>query len=69
VKLKTSNDRFVVTRAQVEKAIERNRPLVLKMAGGNEYKVPHRDFIALPPKAAYVVVFGPEGGASMFSHS
>jgi hypothetical protein len=43
VKLKTNNDRFVVTRAQIEKAIERNRPFVLKMAGGNEYNVPHRD--------------------------
>jgi len=31
------------------------------MADGNEYRVPHRDYIALPPKAAYVVVFDAEG--------
>ena len=55
-----------MTRAQIEKAIERNRPFVLKMADGNQYQVPHRDYIALPPKAAYVVVFDAEdmeGGA------
>jgi hypothetical protein len=52
-----------VTRAQIEKAIQRNRPFVLKMADGNEYRVPHRDFIALPPKAAYVVVFDAEGNS------
>jgi hypothetical protein len=33
------------------------------MADGNEYRVPHRDFIALPPKAAYVVVFDAEGNS------
>jgi len=53
--------RFVVRRRQIEKAIERNVPFVLKMADGNEYRVPHRDFIALPPKAAYVIVFDAEG--------
>ena len=46
-----------MTRSQIEKAIDRNVPFVLKMAGGNEYPVPHRDYIALPPKAAYVIVF------------
>jgi hypothetical protein len=54
-----------VTRSQIEKAIERNLPFVLKMAEGNEYRVPHRDFIALHPNAAYVIVFDAEdkGGA------
>ncbi len=46
-----------MTRSQIEKAIERNKPFVLKMADGHEYPVPHRDYIALPPRAAYVVVF------------
>ena len=50
-----------MTRVQIEKAIERNRPFVLKTADGNEYRVPHRDFIALPSKAAYVAVFDAEG--------
>jgi hypothetical protein len=31
------------------------------MADGNEYPVPHHDFIALPPKASYVIVFDGEG--------
>ena len=46
-----------VTRSQIEKAIERNVPFILKMADGNEYRVPHRDYIVLPPRAAYVIVF------------
>ena len=46
-----------MTRAQIEKAVERNLPFVLKMADGNQYPVPHRDYITLPPKAAYVIVF------------
>ena len=50
-----------MTRDQIEKAIERNLPFVLKMADGNEYEVPHRDYIALPPRATYVVVFDAEG--------
>lgn len=49
-----------MTRSQIEKAIERNRPFVLKMADGNDYSVPHRDYVALPPKAAYVIVFDAE---------
>ncbi len=49
-----------MTRSQIEKAIERNRPFVLKMADGNTHAVPHRDYIALPPRAAYVIVFDPE---------
>jgi hypothetical protein len=48
---------FVVTRSQIETAIERNRPFVLKMADGKEYPVPHRDYIVLAPRAAYVIVF------------
>jgi hypothetical protein len=48
---------IAVARRQIEKAIERNIPFVLKMAGGNEYRVPHRDYIVLPPRAAYVILF------------
>ena len=55
-----------MTRGQIEKAIERNQPFVLKMAGGNEYSVPHRDYIALPPKAAYVVVFNTKDEGESF---
>ncbi len=31
------------------------------MADGREYRVPHRDYISLPPKSAYVVVYDDEG--------
>ncbi|HET9418716.1 MAG TPA: hypothetical protein VFO30_05190 [Chthoniobacterales bacterium] len=37
--------------------MERNRPFVIKMADGNECAVPHRDYIVLAPRAAYVIVF------------
>ena len=55
-----------MTRSQIEKAIERNLPFVLKMADGNAYPVPHRDYIALPPKSAYVVVFDAEDEGESF---
>ena len=46
-----------MNRAQIETTIERNLPFVLKMADGSEYPVPHRDYVVLPPRAAYVIVF------------
>jgi hypothetical protein len=46
-----------MTRTQIETGIERNLPFVVKMADGNEYAVKHRDYIVLPPRAAYVIVF------------
>jgi len=27
------------------------------MADGKEYRVPHRDYISIPPRGAFVVVF------------
>ncbi len=55
-----------MTRSQIEKAIERNLPFVLKMADGNEYPVPHRDYVALPPKSAYVIVFDAKDDGESF---
>jgi len=46
-----------MNRTQIQTAIERNLPFVLKMADGHEYPVPHRDYVVLPPRAAYVIVF------------
>jgi hypothetical protein len=43
-------------RNQIESAVERNLPFTLRMADGKAYKVPHRDYIFLPPKGAFVVV-------------
>ena len=31
------------------------------MADGKEYPVPHRDYISLPPKASYVIVYDDQG--------
>ncbi|MCB1125107.1 MAG: hypothetical protein KDM81_01325 [Verrucomicrobiae bacterium] len=31
------------------------------MADGREYPVPHRDYISLPPKASYVIVYDDDG--------
>jgi len=45
-----------MNRSQIEAALERNLPFTLRMADGREYHVPHRDYIFLPPKGAFVVV-------------
>jgi hypothetical protein len=50
-----------MSRAQIEAAIASNTPFTLKMAGGKEYPVPHRDYISLPPHAAYVIVYDDRG--------
>jgi hypothetical protein len=50
-----------MTREQVESAAVRGVPFNLLMADGREYRVPHRDYISLPPKAAYVIVYDDEG--------
>jgi hypothetical protein len=55
-----------MNRTQIQTAIERNLPFVLKMADGNEYSVPHRDYIVLPPRAAYVIVFDKESKEDSF---
>lgn len=36
------------------------------MADGNEYEVPHRDYIVLPPRAAYVIVFDQKSADASF---
>jgi len=46
-----------MNRSQIESAIERNLPFSLRMADGQEYQVPHRDYISLPPRGGFVVVY------------
>jgi hypothetical protein len=52
----------------IEEAVERGGPFKLKVADGDEFHVPHRDYIALPPKNSaqrtYVIVFNDKGIAS-----
>jgi hypothetical protein len=50
-----------MTRDQIESAVARGIPFTLRMADGKEYPVPHRDYIALPPKASCVMVFDDHG--------
>ncbi len=55
--------------AQIEEAVHRGVPFRLKVADGDEYRVPHTDYINLPPKTSarrtYVVVHNDEGFASV----
>ena len=55
--------------AEIEEAVRRGVPFKLKVADGNEYRVPHPDYIFLPPRAAdkctYVMVHNDEGFASI----
>lgn len=46
-----------MNRSQIEAALQRNMPFTLRMADGKEYHVPHRDYLSLPPKGAFVVVY------------
>jgi hypothetical protein len=50
-----------MTREQVESALASGLPFTLLMADGKEYPVPHRDYISLPPKASYVMVYDDSG--------
>lgn len=46
-----------MTMSQIESAIERGIEFTICMADGKEYRVPHADYISIPPKGAFVVVF------------
>lgn len=55
--------------AQIEEAIQRGVPFRLKAADGDEFPVPHTDYISLPPKTSakrtYVIVHHDKGYASL----
>jgi hypothetical protein len=38
--------------AQIEEAVHRGVPFKLKVSDGDEYQVPHADYIFLPPKSS-----------------
>jgi hypothetical protein len=50
-----------MTRDQLVSAVASRMPFTLRMADGREYHVPHRDYISLPPKASYVIVYDDSG--------
>ena len=55
--------------AQIEEAVERGVPFTLKAADGDEFRVPHRDYVSLPPKASakrtYIMVYNDAGFVSI----
>ncbi len=55
--------------AQIEQAVLRGRPFKLKVADGDEFSVPHPDYIFIPPKSGsmrtYVIVHNDKGFASL----
>jgi hypothetical protein len=55
--------------AQIEEAVHRGVPFRMKVADGDEYRVPHPDYVFVPPKASpkrnYVIVHNDEGYASV----
>ena len=51
-----------MTRKQLESAISEGNPFTIRLADGRSYKVPHRDYISLPPKDATVAVVYEDDG-------
>lgn len=52
----------------IEEAAQLGKPFRLKVADGDEFKVPHPDHISFPPKSSskrtFVIVFNDDGLAS-----
>jgi hypothetical protein len=59
--------RWIMNIAQIEEAIERGKPFKIKVADGDEFSVPHPDYISLPPppstRRTYVVIHNDKGFA------
>ena len=51
-----------MTRKQMETVIEEGRPFTIRLADGRSYRVPHRDYVSLPPKNASVAVVYEDDG-------
>lgn len=55
--------------ARIEEAVQRKLAFKLKVADGDEFRVPHPDYIFLPPKSGamrtYVIVHNDKGFASL----
>jgi len=51
-----------MSRNQLKAIIERGHPFWLRMADGQEYHVPHRDYISLSPKGTFATVYDDEEG-------
>ena len=51
-----------MNRSQIEAAIKSGNPFSRRMADGNEYKVPHQDYISLSPKGTFATVYNDNEG-------
>lgn len=54
---------------QIEEAVQRGLPFKLKVADGDEFRVPHADYIFLPPRSSakrtYIIIHNDRGFASV----
>lgn len=55
-------------RSFVDKAIESNRPFVVKTAAGDVYEVPHRDFISFSAKRTTLIISFEKDGKEELAH-
>lgn len=51
-----------MTRKQLETVIEEGVPFKINLADGRSCRVPHRDYVSLPPKNATVAVVYEDDG-------
>jgi hypothetical protein len=51
-----------MTRSQIDSAIQSGAAFKLRMADGQEYDVPHRDYISVSPKGTFVTVYDDDEG-------
>jgi hypothetical protein len=49
-----------MSRTVIEAVLEFGRPFTVQTSDGREYRVPRRDYISLPPKGSFVVVYDDE---------
>jgi len=49
-----------MTMSQIAAALERGTAFSIQMADGKTYTVPHPDYLSIPPKGAFVVVYDDE---------
>lgn len=50
-----------MSRQDIESALAAGKPFVLRMADGREYRVPHPDYLSLPPRSSCVIVYDDAG--------
>jgi len=49
-----------MSKSQIQSAIQSGKPFTIQMADGQEYEVPHSDYISVSPKGTFVTVYDDE---------